>query len=132
MILDFDRVQFQRARQFDATPRNKGMRSLRLQHGIGGNALGWLHDLLVIGRDETCFDRGLRPCPAFEQTALDQQQVRAFAGGGFAAAFLRQVQLDAGKAGDAAKCSAASLTQASNVVRSRQMSAGTCAGVCST
>jgi len=34
---------------------------LRLQHGISGDALGRLQDLLVIGDDETRFDRRLAP-----------------------------------------------------------------------
>ena len=58
------------------------MRRLRLQYGVGGNSLGGFQDLLVIGRDEAGFDRGLGPRPAFEQAALDQQQVRALAGRG--------------------------------------------------
>ena len=84
VILDLDRILLQRARQLDAAARDKGMRGLRLQHGIGGNGLGRLRDRLVVGGDEARFDRGLRPRPAFEQAALDQQQIRALAGRGHA------------------------------------------------
>ena len=35
MILDLDRILLQRAGQLDAAARDKGMRRLRLQHGIG-------------------------------------------------------------------------------------------------
>ena len=42
MILDVDRIVLQRARQLDAAARDKGMRGLRLQHGVGGNGLGRL------------------------------------------------------------------------------------------
>ena len=42
VILDVDRIALQRARQLDAAARDKGMRGLRLQHGVGGNGLGGL------------------------------------------------------------------------------------------
>src|SRR5258705_12358487 len=130
MALDLDRILLQRAGQFDATARDKGVRGLRLQHGISGDALGWLHDLLVIGRDETGFDRRLRPGPAFEHAALDQQCVRALAGRGHAALALCHVQLEA-RAGAEAIRPAAMRAQLSNAVKSCQMSAGACRGVTS-
>src|SRR4030088_2503970 len=71
VILDFDRILLQRRRKFDAAARNKGMRGMRLQKGVSGNALGWFHDLLVIGHAEARFNRGLRPGAAFEHAALD-------------------------------------------------------------
>jgi len=82
VILDVDRILLQRPGKLDAAARNKGMRRLRLQYGVSGNALGGLEDLLVIGRDQACLDRGLGPRPAFEQAALDQEQVRALSGRG--------------------------------------------------
>src|SRR5438105_2218534 len=80
MTLDFDRILLQRTRQFDPAARDKGMRRLRLQHRIDGNGLGWLQNRLVTGHNQAGLDRRLRPCPALEQAAFDQQQVRALAG----------------------------------------------------
>src|SRR6202158_3472799 len=128
MTLDFDRILFQRARQFNAAPRDKGMRGLRLQHRVSGDALGWLHDLLVIGDNEACLNRGLGSGPAVERAAFDQQYVRAFAGRGHAAVALGQVQLEA-RAGAEAIRPAAMRTTLSNAVKSCQMSAGACRGV---
>src|SRR5439155_17787573 len=130
MTLDFDRILLQRTRQFDAAARDIGVRGLRLQHGISGDALGRLHDPLVIGRDETRFDRGLRPGPGFEQAALDQQCVRALAGRGHAPLALCEVQLEARAGADTIR-SAAMRTQLSNAVKSCQTSAGACRGVTS-
>src|SRR6202171_5679556 len=106
------------------------MRRLRLQHGVGGNALGWLHDLLVIGRDEARFNCGLRPGAAFEQAALDQQHIRTLAGRAHAPVSFGEVQLDA-RARVEASPSAAMRTQVSNAPKSCQMSAGACRGVTS-
>src|SRR6185436_18939286 len=69
-------------------------------------------------------DRGAGAGTAFEQAALDQQHVRALAGGGFVVDCLGQCQLDLPMAR-----SAASATQASNEVRSCQISADACRGV---
>ena len=102
VILDVDRILLQRARQLDAAARDKGMRGLRLQHGVSGNALGGFHDRLVVGGDEAGLDRGLGPRPAFEQAALDQQQVRAFARGRIAVV-PGQVQPDAGAGAEASR-----------------------------
>jgi hypothetical protein len=66
VILDRNRILFQRACELDAAPRNKGMRRLRLQRGVGGKRLGSLEHQFVIGKDEAGFDRGARPRPAFE------------------------------------------------------------------
>ena len=82
MIFDLDRVLLQRAGQLDAAARHQGMRRLRLQRRVGGECLRRLQDRLVIGGDKAGFDRGLRPRTAFEQAALDQQQIGALAGGG--------------------------------------------------
>ena len=130
MTLDVDRILLQRARQFYAAPRYKGMRRLRLQHGVDGNGLGWLHDQPVVGRDEARFDRGLRPRSALEQAALDQQHVRALAGRGHAPVAPGQVQLFARVRATACR-PAAIRTQVSNAVKSCQMSTGTCRGVTS-
>src|SRR5258705_1923262 len=130
MTLDVDRILLQRARQLYAAARDKGMGGLRMQHGVRVDALGRLHALLVIGRDETRFDCRLRPGPAFEQAALDQQCVRALAGRGHAPLALCHVQLEA-RAGAEAVRSAAMRTQLSNAVKSCQMSAGACRGVTS-
>jgi hypothetical protein len=59
------------------------MRRLRLQHCVDRNALGWFRDQPPIGGDKARFNRGLRAGAALEQAALDQQQVRALARGGF-------------------------------------------------
>jgi hypothetical protein len=59
------------------------MRRLRLQHRIDRNALGWFRDQPPIGGDEARLDRGLCAGAAFEQAALDQQDIRALARGGF-------------------------------------------------
>src|SRR5260370_39283507 len=130
MTLEVDRILLQRARQFDAAAREKGVGGLPLQHCIRSDALGRLNALLVIGRDETRFDCRLRPGPAFEQAALDQQCVRALAGRGHAPRALCHVQLEA-RAGAEAVRSAAMRTQPSNAVKSCQMSAGACRGVTS-
>jgi hypothetical protein len=59
------------------------MRRLRLQRGVGGNAFGRLEYRFAVRSDKARFDRGLCPRTAFEQAALDQQDIRALAGGGF-------------------------------------------------
>ena len=58
------------------------MRGLGLDHRIFGDRLRWFRHLLVIGSDEAGLDRRARPCPAFEQAALDQQYILALAGRG--------------------------------------------------
>src|ERR1700744_5926145 len=58
------------------------MRRLGLQNRVGGDVFRCFYDLLVVGGDETCFDRRLRARAAFEQAAFDQQHVRALAGRG--------------------------------------------------
>ena len=60
------------------------MRGLRLQRRVGGDGLRRLGDRLAVGGDEAGLDRRLRPRPAFEQAALDQQEIGAFAGRGHA------------------------------------------------
>ena len=125
VILDVDRVLLERARELDAAARDKGMGRLRLQDGVGSDRLGSLQNLLVIGRDETGFDRRARASPAFEQSALDQQQIDAFAGRGhFDNSFGLSVSWTP-------SCPAASRTQVSNAVRSCQISAGRARGVTS-
>src|SRR6266576_309496 len=74
---------------------------------------GWLQHRFVIGHDQARFDRRLRPGPAFEQTALDQQQVRALAVRGHVAVAARQVQFDARACAEACR-PAAMRTQLSN------------------
>src|ERR1700678_4536461 len=80
VILDVERMSLQRARQLDAAARDIGMRRLRAEFGVGGDKLGGFQHRSVVGDDQTGFDRGLGAGPAFEQPALDQQQVRALAG----------------------------------------------------
>ena len=130
VILDFDGILLQRARQFYPAPRNKGMRRLRQQHGVNGNGLGWLHDQPVVGHDEARFDGGLRPRSALEQAPLDQQHVRALAGRGHSPVAPGQVQLFAPACVEASR-PAAMRTQVSNAVKSCQMSTGACRGVTS-
>ena len=115
-ILDLDSVALQRARQLDAAARDIGVRRLRAQRGVNWNSLGRLQHRPVIGHDQARFDRGLRARPAFEQPALDQQQVRALAGTGSAWFALGQVQPDAGARVMASR-SAAIRTQVSKAVQ---------------
>ena len=82
VILDFDRILLQRARQLDPAARYEGMCRLRLQRRIDRNAFGWFRDRPAISGDEARFNRGLRAGAAFEQAALDQQYIRALARGG--------------------------------------------------
>ena len=79
MPLDADRILLQRARQLDPASRNKGMRGLRLQLGVKRDGLGGLCNGLAVGHDKARFDGSLRPRAAFEQAALDQQNVSALA-----------------------------------------------------
>ena len=125
MILDVDRVVLQRARELDAAARHKGMRGLRLQHGVGGDGLRRFCDRLVVGDDEAGLDRRARPRPALEQAALDQQDVGALAGRRVmvAAAWPSVSPMRAAMARDPPR----RRTQVSNAVRSCQMSAGACA-----
>ena len=131
MPLDVDRIPLQRARQLDATARDKGMGGLRLQYGVRGNAFGWLENRFVIRGDEARFDRGLCPGPAFEQAAIDQQQIGALAGRAHVAVGAGQGQFDAGARAGAARRPAAMRTHVSKAVRSCQMSAGILPGVTS-
>ena len=55
------------------------MRGLGLQHGIRGKAVGGFEHRLAVGGHVAGLNRGLGPGAAFEQAALDQQQVGAFA-----------------------------------------------------
>ena len=82
VALDVDGILLQRARKLDAAPRDKGMRGLGLQHGVGGNGFGWFCHRLFVGHHEAGFDGGPRPRAAFEQAAFDQQHIGAFAGRG--------------------------------------------------
>ncbi len=88
MPFDIDRIALQRARELDAAARHVGMRGLGPQHCVGRNGLGRFGDLLVIGHDEAGRDGGLRPRPALEQAALDQEDIRAFAGRGHGFSFV--------------------------------------------
>ena len=49
VILDFERILLERARELDAAARNIGMRRLGAQDGVGGDALRRLQHRLVIG-----------------------------------------------------------------------------------
>ena len=84
-------------------------------------------DRLAVGGHAAGLDRRARAGPAFEQAALDQQHVRALAGRGFAVARLSAKVSSICRAAR----SAARRTQASNEVRSCQISAGRCRGVTS-
>ena len=116
VILDIDRILLQRARELDAAARDEGMRRLRLQHRVGGDRLGSLQHLFVVGRNEAGLDRGARASPAFEQPALDQQQIDALREDGMGAQSKDQ-EAEVSRA-------AAMATQASNAVESCQISAG--------
>ena len=94
MALDIDRILFQRSRQLDAAARDPGVRGLRGQFCVDGDGLRCLQNLLAVGYHAAGLDRGAGAGTAFEQAALDQQHVRALAGGGFAVALVSQCQLD--------------------------------------
>src|SRR3954454_2424620 len=55
------------------------MRGLGQQFGVRRNGLRWLGHQLAVTDDQTGFDRGPRAGPAFQQAALDQQNVGALA-----------------------------------------------------
>ena len=90
---DFDRLFADRIREADEF-------YARLQHGVDGNGLGGLQHRLAVGDDEASLDRSLGAGPAFEQSALDQQQVRALARGRIAVV-PGQVQSDVGAGAEA-------------------------------
>src|SRR3954470_13952582 len=79
MALDLDRVLLERAGELHAAARNIGMRGLGQQFGVRRNGLRWLGHQLAVADDQTGFDRGPRAGSAFEQAALDQQNVGALA-----------------------------------------------------
>jgi hypothetical protein len=83
MILDVDGILIQRAGKFDAAARHPGMRGFCNDLGIIRKGFRCFRDLLAIGNDAACFDSGLRPRTAFEQAALNQQDVCALAFGHF-------------------------------------------------
>ena len=103
------------------------MGRLCLQRGVGGKGLGSLEHRFVIGRNEAGFDRGARPRPAFEQSALDQQKIDALAGREMRSCFALGLKfnLDAGaRRSERRSRAAARATQTSNDVKSCQMSTG--------
>ncbi len=81
MILDVDRIALQRAGKLDPAARDVGVRRLGLDHRVLRDGFRGLYHLLVVGGDEAGLDRRARPRPALEQAALDQQNIRALAGG---------------------------------------------------
>ena len=99
-----------------------GFTEVLLQNGVGRQDLGWFLDLPVIGADEPGIDRGARPRPALEQAALDQQHVHALAARSLAVVPVSQCQSDLRQFDLPVARSAASATQASNEVRSCQIS----------
>src|SRR5579872_699274 len=92
MVFDWNRVSFQRAGKLDAAARDKGVCRPRIEGGIGGNGCGCLEDRSAVGRDKTRLDRRLRPRPALEQSALDQENIDAFAGNIYLVVATGQVQ----------------------------------------
>ena len=79
MVLDLDRVLFQRARELDAAARHLGMRGL----GRSSASIAMISDAFItccLGDGAAGLDRRTGARTALEQAALDQHDVRAFAG----------------------------------------------------
>ncbi len=70
---------FERGHQFNAATRYPRMRGGCLKRGRGCDFVGRLAYCLAIGGDEPGDDGVLRLGAAFEQPALDQKEIRAFA-----------------------------------------------------
>src|SRR5882757_425203 len=126
MAFDIDRILFQRAGELDAAAGYPGVGGLRGNLRVRSDRLRCLQNLLAAGDHEAGLDRGAGAGAAFEQAALDQQHVRALAQRGFAVVLVSHVQPVLPDVRPAART-----TQASNEVRSCQMSDGACRGVTS-
>ena len=87
MVLDINGILLQRARQLDAAARDIGMRGLRGQCRVGGDGFRGFCHRLAVGNHKPGVDGRARPCPAFEQAALDQKHIRALARSRFVLAF---------------------------------------------
>ena len=79
VILDIDRILFERACQLDAAARDIRVGRLSLQGGVSSDRFGGFQDRLVVGGDEPGLDRGAGAGAALEQSALYQQDIDAFA-----------------------------------------------------
>ena len=121
MVLDVDRILLQRARQLDAAARHIGMRGLRGQCGVGGDDFGGFCHRLAVGQTTSPASIAARARARLSNRPRSTSSTSARLRG---ARVRSRLFVKALNPICRAPRSAARRTQASNEVRSCQISAG--------